>query len=282
LLNENIDLASTGYGAVLGYADKALRNLAAGKFDDALPDDEWQVIPTAWIMAAQDRWTPEQPKDVPMTAMGVDVAQGGMDETVLAPRYDWWFAPLITVPGVKTPAPSDTAALVVKHRRNGAAVIVDCGGGYGGGVVDFLSVSNIKAIPHKGSNGSARRTKDRLHGYLNKRAEIMWRFREALDPDQDGGSPIALPPDAALRADLAAPRYSIETRGLQVEEKDAIKKRIGRSPDKGDAVIMAWAEGQDALRKGLTGPGSAVSAQSNRPQFANVGYASAKDRHRRR
>lgn len=279
-LEENPDLAHTGYAAVLGYADKSLRNLTAGKFDASLPDDEWQVIPTAWIVAAQERWKPEPPRDIPMTAMGVDVAQGGEDDTVLASRHDWWFAPLICVPGSKTPLPSDTAALVVKNRRSGAAVIVDCGGGYGGGVVEFLSLNNIKAVPHKGANASVKRSKDKLHSFVNKRAEVVWRFREALDPDQDGGSPIALPPDAALRADLAAARFSIEPRGIKIEDKDDIKKRIGRSPDKGDAVIIAWSEGQDALKRGLIGPGSALDARAALPKFANVGYAQMK--HRRR
>lgn len=276
LLNENADLASTGYGAVLGYADKALRNLASGKFEEGLPDDEWQVIPTAWIRAAQDRWTPRPPDDVPMTAIGVDVAQGGNDDTVLAPRHDWWFAEILAVPGVRTPNPSDTAALVIKNRRDGAAVIVDCGGGYGGGVVDWLRQNQIVAISHKGGSGSMKRTKDKLHAYMNKRAEVIWRFREALDPEQPGGCPIALPPDSALRADLASYHYSIEPRGIQIEDKDQIKKRIGRSPDKGDAVVMAWSEGMDALRKGLVGP--TATQRPERQRFANVGYADMKRR----
>lgn len=277
-LEENPDLAQTGYAAVLGYADKSLRNLASGKFEASLPDDEWQVIPTSWITAAQERWKPTPPEDVPMTAMGVDVAQGGDDETVLAPRHDWWFAPIIAVPGAKTPNPSDTAALVIKNRRDGAAIIVDCGGGYGGGVVDWLRNNQIVAVPHKGGSGSSKRTKDRLHAFLNKRAEVIWRFREALDPEQPGGCPIALPPDAALRADLASYHYSIEPRGIQIEDKDQIKKRIGRSPDKGDAVVMAWSEGMDALRKGLVGP--TATQHRERPRFANVAYANLKSRRR--
>lgn len=277
-LAENWDLAKSGYGAVLGYADKSLRGLATGKFETALPDDPWQVIPTAWIIAAQERWTPQCPRDVPMTAIGVDVAQGGDDDTVLAPRHDWWFAELVCVPGVKTPMPSDTAALVVKNRRDGAAVIVDCGGGYGGGVVDWLQKNQIVAVPHKGGSGSGRRTKNRMHAFVNKRAEVMWRFREALDPEQPGGSPIALPNDAALRADLASARYEIGPRGIQVEDKAEIIKRIGRSPDRGDAVVMSWSEGQVALQRGLVGPTATMHREQ--PKFANVGYAAMKGRRR--
>jgi hypothetical protein len=65
----------------------------------------------------------------------------------------------------------------------------------------------------------------------------MWRLREALDPDK--GENLALPPDTELKADLCAPRWKLTAQGIQIELKDEVKKRIGRSPDKGDAVILA-------------------------------------------
>ena len=62
-------------------------------------------------------------------------------------------------------------------------------------------------------------------------------MREALDPMNP--SPVALPPDAALKADLAAPRWKLVAAGVLVEGKEEMKKRLGRSPDRGDAVCMA-------------------------------------------
>ncbi len=41
-------------------------------------------------------------------------------------------------------------------------------------------------------------------------------------------------------ADLTAPRWSPRIRGVQIEEKDIIK-RIGRSPDKGESLMLAHA-----------------------------------------
>jgi hypothetical protein len=36
----------------------------------------------------------------------------------------------------------------------------------------------------------------------------------------------------------------MQVRGvLQVESKEEIRDRLGRSPDRGDAVVMAWAHG---------------------------------------
>lgn len=278
-LEENPDYVRTGYQATLAYASGALAGIASGDFESGLKDDPWQVIPTAWIIAAQQRWTPRPPQGVPMVAMGVDVAQGGSAETVLAPRHDCWFAPLIAVPGAETPKPSDTAALVVANRRDMSAVIIDCDGGWGGGVVEFLGQNNIAAVKYKGSTGGFGRTKDRSHGFANKRAESWWRLREALDPDQPGGgSPIMLPDEPAIRADLAAPRYTTTPRGILVEPKVDIVKRIGRSPDKGDAIVMSWSAGNAAIQRGLSGPGSSVSAMQDRPKYANVGYANQKRR----
>lgn len=214
-------------------------------------DDEWQVIPTNWILMAQQRWTKLPPANAPMCAIGVDVAQGGACDTALAPRYDAWFELPIVVPGRDTPGGTDVAALVFKHRRNDATIIVDMGGGYGGSVYEHLIANRITTIGFKGAEASAARTHpDRKLPFYNKRAEVWWRFREALDPDQAGGSAIALPPDNDLIADLVSPRYEMTTRGIKIEAKEDIVKRLGRSPDRGDAVVMSWAAGPTHVTHG--------------------------------
>jgi len=71
-------------------------------------------------------------------------------------------------------------------------------------------------------------------------------IREALDPDQPDGSAIALPPDPELRADLCTPTWKLTARGILLESRDDIRKRLGRSPGTGDAVVMCWSEGNAA------------------------------------
>src|SRR3546814_3250182 len=56
-------------------------------------------------------------------------------------------------------------------------------------------------------------------------------------------SPIALPPDPMLVADLTAPTFTVPPRGIKVESKEDVCKRLGRSTDRGDAVVMAWSAG---------------------------------------
>ena len=243
-LDDNPDLAATNYAATLAALPPELRAAYRdGRFDLGLQDGAYQVVPTSWIKAAQQRWTPQPPANVPMCTIGVDVAQGGTDSTVLAIRHDGWFAPMIAVPGHLTPTGSSVAGLVVQHRRDAAVVIIDMGGGYGGSALERLRDNQIETIGHKGAEASGARTKDRQFHFVNKRSEILWRFREALDPDQEGGSPIMLPDDPALVADLTAPTFEVVSRGIKVESKEDVCKRLGRSTDRGDAVVMAWSAG---------------------------------------
>jgi hypothetical protein len=178
-----------------------------------------------------------------MCAIGVDVARSA-DDTVLAIRYDGWYAPLVAVPGRQTPHGTDVAALVVKHRRGRAAVIVDCGEGTGGMAYQHLRDTGIEPVTaYRGMDESIRRTVDKQLAFFNKRSEAYWRFREALDPGQDGGSPIALPDDPKLVADLTAPTWELSPRGIKVEPKAKVVDKLGRSPDRGDAIVMAWSVG---------------------------------------
>jgi hypothetical protein len=71
----------------------------------------------------------------------------------------------------------------------------------------------------------------------NVRAEYYWRMRDALDPN--GGDNVCLPPGNEVVADLCVAKYKVTTSGVLIEEKEEIKKRIGRSPDKGESILLA-------------------------------------------
>lgn len=221
-----------------------------GNFMAARQDSEWQVFPTQWIKEAQARWTPEPPEHAPMSAIAVDIAQGGNDTSTFAARYDHWFAPVDQVPGKDTPTGNEIAGLVIAKRRNGCAIVVDVGGGYGGATLMRLKDNGIEATGHNGANESIKRTADQQLGFYNKRAQIAWSLREALDPAQDGGSVIALPPDPELMSDLTADMYEITSRGIKIKSKDDVIATLGRSPDKGDAVKMAHAYGPRLMTHG--------------------------------
>lgn len=273
-LDDNPDLARTGYASVLaGLPEELRRAYRDGDFTVGLKDGDFQVIPTAWIIAAQNRWTPDGHKDFAMTAMGFDPAGGGADAAELSYRHGGWYGQIITTKGEETADGSAAAAGITRYRRDSAPVVVDVGGGYGGAVTLRLKDNGISHVGFNGANASMARTKDGQLKFANKRAEAWWKFREELDPDQQGGSAIALPPDPELRADLAAPTYEVGPRGLLIESKEDIRKRLGRSPGKGDAVVMCLSEGNAAVRKLLN-----RSAPSQ--TTANLGHSAAKRMYR--
>lgn len=226
--------------------DVLSRQMLYGDFDAGAVDDAWQTIPTQWVKDAMRRWKPNHPVGVPMCAIGADIAQGGADQTVLAPRHDGWFAPLIVAKGEDTPDGKSAAGMVVKHRRDGAHVVVDLGGGWGGDCLAHLIANSIEAKGYMGVKTTSQRTEDRTLKITNTRSLAYWRFREALDPSQPDGSPIMLPDDVLLLQELCAPTYAVTTHGIAVEAKDKVCARIGRSPDRADAVVMSWLHGRHA------------------------------------
>lgn len=271
-LKDNPYLANTGYDKMLDNMAEPYRSaMRDGKFMGVRKDKEDQVIPMAWIRAAMARWVPYPPPGLPMTAIGMDVSQGGMDPVVLAPRYGAWYAKLEQARGRECPDGPHQAAFLERVRRDGAPVVVDVTGGYGG---DVCSVFKSNQTPHyrfnaagdgigKANDGSGR-------GFANRRAQAMWRFREALNPDQPGGSQIALPPDPELEAELAAPMLVPDKRDIQIESKKDIRKRLGRSTNKADAVIMSWEPGEQASKR------KRARQDGGQPSRANVGFSEIK------
>jgi hypothetical protein len=240
-LSDNPYLASTDYDATIDTLPEPLRSQMKGNFQAGKVADPWQVIPMEWVKAAQARWTPERPTFadgslIPLACLGADVSRGGADDTVLAPRYGAWFAPLSVYPGSSVPDGPAAAALIQNHHADNASVNLDIIGigssVYDSCVANDLPVNGINFASHSDAHDKSGKL-----GFLNVRAEAYWLFREALAPNSEQN--IALPPDPALLADLCAPRWKLTARGIQIEDKESIKKRIGRSPDRADAVVLA-------------------------------------------
>ena len=252
-VSDNPYYAASDYERQLDAMPEPYRSLLMGGFKTSFRDAENQCIPTNWVIEAQKRWTPRPPAGIPMCAIGVDASGGGEDPMVEAIRHDGWYAPMIVTQGKTIPmdrSGSYTAGLIVSHRRDDALVVIDMGGGYGGPMYEHLTLNGISCIAHKGAEASARRSRDKKTQFTNKRTEVYWRFREALDPDQPGGSPISLPDDPELVADLTAPTFTVTPNGIKLETKEAVCERLGRSTDKGDATVMAWSAGPNYITDG--------------------------------
>ena len=236
-LSDNPALSGTAYEAVLDALPEPLRSqLKYGKFGVEYEDDPYQVIPSAWIKAAQAIWTPEPPGCKGQTALGVDPSRGGDDKFAIAPRHAAWFAPVLAYPGKAVPDGPAGAALVIGAVRGQPVINVDVIG-IGSSVYDQLKQHRLRAIAVNVAEKSAATDRSGKLSFANLRAEAWWKLREMLDPVT--GQSVALPPDDELLEDLSAPRWTLRLSGIQIEPKDDIRERIGRSPDKGDAVVLA-------------------------------------------
>lgn len=241
-VDDNLFLQVTGYKATLQALPEPLRSqMLHGDFMAGRTDPVWQLIPTEWVKAAQARWKATDNKG-PMTCIGFDPARGGIDKSSVARRHGNWFDEVVSAPGVVTKDGPTAAGYVVPMVRDGAVIAVDSIG-IGSSALDFLVGLNLNVHPVVGSASSPLMDKAGQLHFRNKRAEMYWRLREALDPT--AAEPISLPPDMELLGDLTAPRYKVVTMGrhaaIQIHSKDEIREALGRSPDKGDAVAMTFA-----------------------------------------
>lgn len=235
-VTDNPYLMGTNYMSTLQALPEPLRSqMLNGDFQAGLTDDPYQVIPTAWIESAMARWS-KPLKLEPMDGMGVDVARGGKDNTVIARRHGAWFDEPLTYPGKETPDGPVTAGLVISALRDKAPIHIDVIG-VGSSPYDFLKDAGQHVLGVNVSETSHGTDQSGRLSFFNLRSELWWKFREALDPANNTG--IALPPDTRLKADLSAPKWKLQGFKIRVESRDEIFDRIGRSPDFASAYILS-------------------------------------------
>lgn len=185
------------------------------------------LIPLAWVEAAQQRDLPAgDPNE-----LGLDVARFGSDRTVFAHRR----GPRVRI--VETHAKEDTmqtTGRAVQALRNTSATAVKVDDiGVGGGVTDRGREQKLPFVPINVGEAATDPEK-----YANLRAELAWSLRERF---QDGTIDID-PEDDELAEELTTIKYKFRSGGqIQVESKDDVKKRLKRSPDRMDAVVLAFA-----------------------------------------
>ena len=235
-VKDNPFLMAAGYESTLAALPEPLRSqMLLGDFTAGTEDNPYQVIPTAWVDAAMKRWQRREPKG-PMDSMGVDVARGGRDDEVYARRHGNWFDQLVVHPGSATPDGPTTASRVMLLLRDAAPIHIDIVG-WGASPYDLLKGAGVQTIGVNNGAGSTERAKGSGLAFFNVRAQDWWRMREALDPVNDMA--VELPPDPELKADLCAPTWEPTVRGIKLESKEDIRERIGRSPGRGDAIVLA-------------------------------------------
>lgn len=202
------------------------------------------IVPWSWVQACQrdegDHIQRPKPDEEVVRRLGVDVGAGG-DQTVIWYRegnraMEKWQS--------HSADPEEVVALIMRRIRSTRATTVAIDEiGIGWGVAGFLkreiSEADLSWHCEVLTVNVAESPTDREH-YLNLRAEIWWDVgRENSRLHRWDLRNV----DDDTIAQLIAPKYTIKRNGLiQVEKKEDLRKRIGRSPDDADALLLAFFE----------------------------------------
>lgn len=194
-------------------------------------ETEDTLIPLQYIEAAVAREQVLAPSDG-REVIGVDVARFGSDKTVLVHRKGW------KVEGIKEFQRQDlmqTAGVVANELRlhpTASANIDDVG--VGGGVVDRLKEQPDYDSRVTGVNVGTKPQDEAM--YVNLRAEGYSHLKHLFV-----SGTAQIPDDEELKAQLSNLKVKFTSRGqLQIESKDDMKKRGLPSPDKADALMLAF------------------------------------------
>ncbi len=223
--------------AVWGKDSPIFRARILGEFPDRSEDGLLSVadVEAAVITAHQ---TAPSVVGMPEVVIGVDVARFGQDRSVVLVRNGNVVDDIQVFPYIDTMALTGKVVEAVRQ-RNPDRVYVD-ESGLGGGVVDCLREQGLRVHDFNGASSPLRETV-----CANRRAEGYWQLRQRF-----ARRAIRIPRDLELIAELSSLRYRFNSRGLVLmESKDDIKRRGLPSPDKADALMMAFLDDVPAARR---------------------------------
>jgi hypothetical protein len=236
-IDDNPILLLTGYKSTLNSLPEELRRTMLEGFTSGIQDTPYQVIPTSWVQDAINRGKLLEPKTLlePIDAIACDPSRGGKDACAIAIRRG---VNILTkeYPAIKAQDGMQVVQYIINAMQGQKCIIQIDIGGIGASPVDIAKLQGLEPIAMDAGKKSFKRDRSAKLSFANKRAEWWWKFREALDPNYN--PQITLPDDPRIIAELTAPRWSLTMRGILIESKDEIKKRLGRSTNLADAIVM--------------------------------------------
>ena len=211
------------------------------------PSESDTVVPVSLIDHAMKNDVKIHEDTVSIWAL--DVARQGNDSSVLCKRQGPVIHPLTVWNNLDLMQLTGAVKAeydAVSSSKKPVEIIVDSVG-LGAGVLDRL---RELGLPARGLNVSERSVQRET--YINLRAELWFKCKAWLE-----GMDVKIPHDDRLWAELAAPRYHFTSSGkIQVESKEAMKKRGINSPDRADAVCLSLANEMTTMAYGTSSSGS--------------------------
>lgn len=198
------------------------------------PEAEGQLISLAWLERATNREARDE--GGPVTA-GVDVAGPGEDETSLVIRQGprilaehWW--------SIADPRGVVAAALLPYRQRLDAVNVDEVGIGY-----HLCTHLEDLRFPAVGVNVGERCADEaNAERFVNLKAQLYWGLRERFQTGDMAGS---LSEEAVTQ--LSGIRYDHDSRGrVRIESKEDARKRGVKSPDRAEALMLAFKSAPEA------------------------------------
>lgn len=233
--------------------DDTFRKKVLGKFPKVSED---VLIPPQWLELAHKRWVdgrggePVQSLREPRL-LGVDVAGMGRDSTCYVERVGCFVK---SFEAINSGGQADHMKIAgqIHYRRQvhpRMYVSIDTIGEGAGVYSRCLETASRQEeqyiISCKFSDGAHDEFGHDLSDvteqmkFLNMRAYLFWRVRDWLNPKNNTGA--MLPPDARFDEEAEEIRWKFRSDGrIQIEAKEDIKERLGRSPDKFDALANTF------------------------------------------
>jgi hypothetical protein len=244
------------------YGEKSnfYRSKVLNEYPTAAPDT---LIPLDWIESAFNR----KANNKGLRIFGGDIARFGDDSSAIAPIKGREVEPVTSWHNFDLMYTTGVFAQALRAERNPSGTegerttwaFLDVVG-MGGGPVDRLVEQQLPAIgvdcgeEAEGMVQHGDRWRPAKEVFVNKRSQMWWNLRDRLDPaSREQNLLISLPADMELQAQLSAVKYRLTSDGrIEVEPKHAsstaasgsrskwgLKNRLGYSPDKADAVVLA-------------------------------------------
>jgi len=189
------------------------------------------------IVKATERELPEGE----VIAFSGDIARQGQDNTCIGKRWSSGkFRIIATTEKKRTTDAIGRLKLLHGQCSNTPVINID-DIGVGGGVTDSLIddgypvngiVVSEEATRYPDESGRIK--------YFNKRTQYYCELAKAFEE----GEVDIDPEDEELIQELAAIPVEYKKDYIKIPDKDSIKKDIGRSPDRADAMMLAWAESE--------------------------------------
>ncbi len=221
--------------------DDLFRVKVLGMFPKVSSDS---LIPYEWIELANKRWLKLQEENFKphgKSYLGADVAGMGRDESVLCKRWDNYISGFERHQSAGKADHMHVAGMIVQHTRDSNCTAYIDTIGEGAGVFSRLNELGYKNIVScKASHGSKGLTDiTGQYTFSNAKAFMYWSVRDWLDPKNKKNA--AIPPNDKFMQEATEIKWEFGSNGaIQMESKDKLKARLGRSPDDFDVVAYTF------------------------------------------